>query len=374
MKSGTVIGVVVLVAAALIYLGVGRNSAPEGPGGPGGRAGGPPPMPVSVATIQTREFADVVEALGELEAVQSATLSAPQTEQIQKVNFDSGQTVAKGQVLFVLDGGEERADLSAARAVLNEAELQLKRTQTLVDKGIYAAARLEKDRAARDAAAANLSARAARGQDRVIRAPFSGVVGLRTVNPGDLARAGDMLVSIDDTSRLRLDVMVPEQALRGITTGAFVDVTSVAYPDQIFDGKIAHISPRAQAGTGLIAVRVELNNTDGGLRPGQSALAQMKTGTRQSLSVPEDAIFYEGADTYVYVLNATEDGGHRLERRAVELGIRQNNFAEVLTGPATGTQVVSGGLNRVRPGQPVVPQNTDKPAADNTDQKDGSTQ
>ncbi len=321
-------------------------------------------MPVKAVAISPAGFSTVFEALGRLEAVSSADLSAPQTERIVRVNFDSGQAVKAGQTLVVLNASEEGADLGAAQAALTEAQLQLNRTEKLVEQGIYSPARLEKDQASRDTAAAQLQAIQARTGDRVIRAPFSGVTGLRTINPGDLARSGDVLVTVDDLGRLRLDVYVPERALPALKTGEAVDLLSDAYPDERFAGRLENISPRAEAGTGLIPVRVVVDNPDRRLCPGMTMLAQFRTGDRDRLAVPEDSIYYEGPDTYVYTLAPTEqDGQYRLDRRAVELGVRNDNRAEVISGPAEGTLVVSGGLNRLRPGAMVRPVDNMSPKA-----------
>ncbi len=363
-----IIGMIVVLAlgvGAWFIWGQGSDAAGAGGGpGRGGPGGGMPAMPVKAVAISPARFSTVFEALGRLEAVSSADLSAPQTERIVRVNFDSGQAVKAGQTLVVLNASEEGADLGAAQAALTEAQLQLNRTEKLVEQGIYSPARLEKDQATRDTAAAQLQAIQARTGDRVIRAPFSGVTGLRTINPGDLARSGDVLVTVDDLGRLRLDVYVPERALPALKTGEAVDLLSDAYPDERFAGRLENISPRAEAGTGLIPVRVVVDNPDRRLRPGMTMLAQFRTGDRDRLAVPEDSIYYEGPDTYVYTLAPTEqDGQYRLDRRAVELGVRNDNRAEVISGPAEGTLVVSGGLNRLRPGAMVRPVDNMSPKA-----------
>ena len=186
-----------LAAVALMVLAGGWRLATareEGPGGgapgagPGGGGGGPGgrATPISVVQVQSRPFSDSIDALGVAKARQSVSITSSATEQITRVNFTSGQAVRRGQVLVQLEASEQAADVLQAQANLRQAERDLARQRTLFQRGFVAQARLDDAQAAVDTARAQLAAQQARQGDRVIRAPFSGVIVLSDAATGQL--------------------------------------------------------------------------------------------------------------------------------------------------------------------------------------------
>jgi membrane fusion protein (multidrug efflux system) len=322
-----------------------------------------PPTAVAMAVVSPHDFPLQVEVLGTLEGVESAPLSTPSAERIDRVLVQSGQRVTRGQPLVVLSTSEEVADTAVDRAALTAAEQDFKRASELVAKGIYPAMRLDGARAARDAAAARVRAGQARGADRVIRAPFDGVIGLVSISAGALARPGEVLLTVDQVETLRADLNFAERDVSVLTTGATVRGFVEAWPDRTFTGTLQTVSSRVDPATGQIAARVMFDNADGALRPGMVVRATLTHGTATALAVPEEAVQYEGDRTYVYII-ADARKGLTAERRDVTLGQRGGNWAAVVSGVTAGERVVAAGLNRIRPGDAVRldgPQKKGKP-------------
>jgi len=222
-------------------------------GGPPAAAGGPVAKPgggrgevplVEAAMVDERQFADVVQALGTAQARESIIVAAKVTDVIRSIAFDSGDRVAKGQVLVVLSSVEQQADLDEARAALASAERDFIRFKDLGEKGFTPKARLDQAQAAYDQAKARVAAQESRMADRVIRAPFAGVMGLRSASPGALVRPGDAIATLDDVSTIKLDFDVPEVHLTKLKPGAALSAVTAAYPGQEFMGKINDVYSR----------------------------------------------------------------------------------------------------------------------------------
>lgn len=349
-----------VVGKALFSFGAGddqaRSAAPAG--GPG-RGGGPTVVAVA-ADMHT--FTDGLQALGTAQARESIVLTPKVADTIRALRFDSGDRVRQGQVLVEMSSVEQAADLAEARAANQAAQEELRRYQSLYDRGFASQARLDTVRAAADASQARLNAGGSRIADRTIRAPFSGLVGLRTASPGQYMRPGDQIGTLDDVSQIKLDFDVPETQLARVARGVEIVARTAAYSDRTFSGRISNVDSRIDPATRTVRVRAMLPNTGEILRPGMLMTVEVRSNPRDALAIPEMAILDQADGAYVYRV-ANGEGGPSAELVRVQIGQRSGGMAEVLSGLERGDQVVTEGLQSVRPGQPVQVSPPAAPAA-----------
>ena len=307
-----------------------------------------PPALVEASPIRTATFTDTLDAVGTALANEQVVLSAPVTERISSINFTDGGYVSRGQVIATLVVGQERAELAAAEAQALQARQQLDRIQALKARGFATSASLDQQVAAARSASANAQLARASIGDRIIRAPFTGWVSLRTVSPGAIVTAGTPIATVSDISRIKLDFTVPETRLAMIREGQPIRATASAYPDQPFTGTIATIDPVIDPATRAVRVRAILPNPDRMLKPGMLLTVSVVARQRQSLAVPELAVVGDGEDRFLFLV------AHRKAKRVkVSTGIRQNGLVEILGGVKPGETVVTDGVVKLTDGVPV---------------------
>jgi membrane fusion protein (multidrug efflux system) len=342
----------------------GGPTAATSPGGgrPGGGGGGAA-APVLAITAGTHTFTDGLQAIGTAQARESIVLTPKVADTIRRLRFESGDRVRAGQVLVEMSSVEQAADMAEARASNQAAQEDLRRTQELFDRGFASQARLDTVRAAADAAEARLNAGGSRIADRTIRAPFAGVVGLRLASPGQYVRPGDQIGTLDDTSEIKLDFTVTETQIARVTQGVELVARTSAYPDRQFTGTIASVDSRVDPTTRTVRVRAILPNSDGTLRPGMLMTVDVRSNPRTALAIPEIAILDQIDGAYVYRVVA-RDGAQAVELVRIRSGQRSGGMAEVLEGLNPGDQVITEGVQSVRPGQPVQLGTTPQPAAE----------
>lgn len=327
------------LALALLCLSSALSSAQ--PGNP------PPPAPVIAVEIGEVPFADPVEALGTLKARESVALTAKVTETVSAIHFEDGQQVKRGDLLAELTHAEEEALIAEGRARVAEAERQYDRVKSLAGQRSAAESLLDERRRDLDAARALLAALESRLADRIITAPFAGVLGLRNVSLGALVEPGDLIATLDDISTLRLDFTVPSLFLADLRPGLAIRARADEYPDQVFEGSVSAVESRVDPVTRSIQVRALIPNPEGRLKPGLLMKVELLRNPRQALVVPESALLAQGRDHFVIRVGE----GDKAERVQVQLGTRRAGEAEVLAGLAAGDRVVTHGGDKVRPGQ-----------------------
>jgi membrane fusion protein (multidrug efflux system) len=268
------------------------------------------------------------------------------------VRFTDGQSVARGAVLVELKDTEQDAGIAQAQARLVEARRAYDRYVTLGQKGFASRAQIDQYEAAWRSAQADLAAARSRQNDRMIRAPFAGVVGLSDVAPGALVNPGAPIVTLDDVSAIRVDFQVPERYLAQITEGQAITATVEAYPGETITGRIARLDTRIDERTRAITARAEFPNGQRRLKPGMMMRVFIARGQRQGLAAQESAVSVQGDSAFVYVLRQMGDRT-MTEQRPVVTGVRQNGFVELKDGVTAGERIVADGLNKVQPGQPV---------------------
>lgn len=373
--AAVVAGALLLAAGAVAVKGLstgGKGQAvaarPAGaPGGGGGGGGGEVPI-VEAGVVAARGFADTVQALGTAQARESIVVAAKVTDVISAIKFDSGDRVTKGQVLVVLSNVEQEADLAEARAALTSATREYDRFTELGARGFAPKARLEQAQASYEQARARVAALESRMADRTIRAPFAGVMGLRTASPGALVRPGDAIATLDDTSAIKLDFDVPEVHLSRMPRGAELTATTAAYPGQTFSGRIDDVDSRIDPRTRTVKVRAIIANQSGALKPGMLMTVNVAANPRSTIAVPEMAVVETMGGASVFKV-VDKDGKTIAKPTDVTLGARAGGYVEVLAGLAAGDRIVTEGVQRARPGQPI---RIDAIAPDGAPEKNGA--
>jgi membrane fusion protein (multidrug efflux system) len=314
------------------------------PGGFGGRPAAQPPL-VTIGRAHRDQLYDVVEALGTTQANESVTLTAKVTDTVRRVNFEDGDYVEKGTVLIELTNQEEEAALAEARANLDDAESQQRRLEDLSNRGLSAASQLDAARSRTDAMQARLNSVVARLRDRLIQAPFSGLLGFRKVSPGTLLTPNTAITSIDDISTIKLDFTVPETFLEAMKPGAKIVAKSVSFPGRDFEGVVRTVGSRVDPVTRAVTVRAHIANNDRALRPGMLLTVDVLTAQHEALVVPEGAVFQVQNRAYVYRLD-----GETARQQEIEIGGRRFGVVEVLGGLQEGDPIVVEGIVKLRDG------------------------
>ena len=249
-------------------------------------------------------------------------------------------------MLVQLTNREEEALLAEARANLDDAESQLSRIENLSDRQLVSESELDVAQSRADASRARLETVLARLSDRLIRAPFAGVLGFREVSPGTLLQPNTPITTLDDISTIKLDFTVPEKFLGAMTPGAKVLAQAASYPDRDFEGVVRTVGSRVDPVTRAIQVRAHIPNGDGALRPGMLLTVRVVMAERRSLVVPENAVYQIQDRHYVYVV----DPELVARERQIETGERRFGLVEVTGGLAEGDRVVSEGIVKLRDG------------------------
>lgn len=323
----------------------------------GGNAQGPADraeaaVPVTTQQVSQRPWSDTVRALGTVKARESVTVTAKVSETVSDVHFDSGDRVQAGSPLITLTGQAQQAQLNQAQAAAAEAEQLYRRQEELAGQQLIARSALDSQRATRDATRAQVAQIRAQLADRVIRAPFAGVLGLRQVSPGSLVTPGTAIATLDDLDRVYVDFPVPETLLARIAEGQELTATSAAYPGREFQGVVSVVDPRIDPTTRAFMVRGDFPNPDGALRPGLLLEVVLIQPERPALLVPEIAIVQVGNSSYVFEVGAD----NQVQRTDVEVGSRRGGMAEIISGLEAGDRIVVDGTGKLRPGLTVDPQ------------------
>ena len=342
-----------VLALALALSACGKDASPN-------ESSQEPPIPVTTQRVQTRPWNDTVQALGTVKARESVTVTAKVSETVRSVHFDSGDLVRAGAPLVTLSGDSQQAELAAAQAAAKEAEQLLRRQDELATQQLIARSTLDTQRATRDAADARVRQIRTQLADRVIRAPFAGVLGMRQVSPGSLVTPGTPVANLDDIERVYVDFPVPETLLAAISPGQRLRGTSAAYPGETFEGIVSTIDSRVDPGTRAVIVRGEFPNSDRLLRPGMLVQITQSGRPREALLVPEIAIVQVGSQSFVYRVG----DDNRVEQADITIGSRREGLAEVTKGLGAGDRIVVDGTGKLRSGSTITEQATPKPGQD----------
>ena len=329
------------------------QARPGSPGMSGGPAGGGPPgasMPISVVSreVSLQPVARELRALGTARANEAVEITAKTSNIVAAIRFSDGGRVAKGAVLVELDSAQARADLAAAQAALTESNSQYQRAMELLPTQSLSKSQFDQIVATRAANAARVDAAKARLEDTVIRAPFSGRVGLRRVSVGSLISPGTVITTLDDTSVIKVDFAIPENNLTALRVGLPVTAGSTAYQGRTFKGRVTSLDSRIDATSRAVTVRADVPNPDGLLKPGMFLNVSLQRDQRTAIVLPEESLVPEQSRQFVFVVE-----GGKAKKREVHIGERRPGSVEILDGLQVGERVIVEGTVTARDGAAV---------------------
>lgn len=343
MKKPVIIafGMAVVLVAALVI-----KETSQSEGGPGMRRG-PGVTAVEVARVQSQAMEVRAEAVGTAYARESVSITANVSETVESIHFEDGQRVSEGDVLVVLRQNAEQAELKSAQANLTEQEREVKRLQGLIKTNSVSQSLLDERLTSKETAEYRVAALQARLRDRTIRAPFTGLLGLRQVSPGALISPGTVITTLDATDTMRLDFAVPAIHLGRLKTGQAVQGYSPALTENTIVGKVVSIDSRVNEVDRSIKVRAELPNSDNAIKHGMLMHVEVVFANRDTLTVPESAIVPNQDRHYVYAVS--DDEPTRPNRQEVRIGVRKSGIVEIVSGLEAGQRVVSRGTHTINP-------------------------
>jgi membrane fusion protein (multidrug efflux system) len=328
----------------------------------------PPPEAVTTVIARQDQWETTINAIGTVVAVNGVTVSADLPGLVEQIAFDSGHRVQKGDVLVRLDTKQERAQLAAVEAQRELSRLALDRSKGLVAKGIIPEATYDQANAEFKQATARVGEISATISRKTIRAPFSGVLGLRQINLGQYLAGGAPIVSLQALQPVYVNFSVPQQEIGLLASGARVQVTSDALGGAEV-GKIAAFEMIDEA-TRNARVQAIFDNRSGKLKPGMFVEAQLARGVKLPVvSLPASAISYAPFGDSVFIVEDVKGPNGKTYRgvrqQFVKLGGSQGDQVAVLTGVKPGEEVVTSGVFKLRPGAAVQVNNATQPANNN---------
>jgi membrane fusion protein (multidrug efflux system) len=298
--------------------------------------------------IELQAMIDEIQALGTANANESVDIQSRIPSLIERIAFQEGQLVAAGDLLVELENNEIEAGLAVAEAALSESRSLYNRSQNLAETQAISASGLEQLYAQVQVDEAQVVAARARLDNTIIRAPFSGRIGLRRVSPGSFVNNSTVITTLDDVSKIKLDFSVPETFLTVLSDGMKVVAHSLVYPDREFQGVVQSIDTRLDPISRSVRVRAIIPNPDAALKPGMFLTVDLQRDRGNVLLAPEQAIVPEGSAQFVYVVI---DG--IVEKRTVVLGRRIPGYVVIDEGLSAGDTVVTEGTHKLRDGSAV---------------------
>jgi membrane fusion protein (multidrug efflux system) len=303
---------------------------------------------IVTAPVELRPLIDDIEALGTARANESIEIKPRIASIVDQIAFEEGQVVQQGDLLIELENSEIVAGLALARASLSESKSIYGRSKSLASSQSISASNLDQLHAQVKIDEAHVQAALARLDNTRILAPFAGRVGLRRVSPGSLVTSQDVITTLDDVSRIKLDFSVPETFLTVVKKGMKIQARSIVFPDRVFEGTVISIDTRLDPVSRAVQIRALIPNDDGGLKPGMFMTVDLQRDRGKVLVVPEQSIVPEGTSQFVFVVN---DG--KVERRSVTIGRRIPGLVVISSGLTLGERVITEGTGKVRDGSQV---------------------
>ncbi len=318
-----------------------------------------PPAVISSATVQQEDWQPTLRAVGNLQAQNGINVTNEIPGIVSLIAFKSGQPVEAGAVLLRLEDSVELATLESLKADQRLAEVQYRRTSELVPKQAVSKSEFDIAKASYDSAQAKVAQQQATVQKKVIKAPFSGILGISQVNQGEFLQTGTSIVSLQALDTLFVDYALPERNFSKIAPGQTVQLRVGAYPGELFSGRVSAIDSDVDKGSRSIQVQATIPNRDNRLRPGMFAEVEtLMEETNAVLTVPRTAISYNTYGNFAYAIVESEGGGLQVKRRQVDTGAVREGRVVVTRGLAAGERVVSAGLVKLRDGQSITIDNS----------------
>ncbi|MBI3886473.1 MAG: efflux RND transporter periplasmic adaptor subunit [Opitutae bacterium] len=332
------------VAVLLLLAGCGQKP----PGSAGNAAAIQPKQPVEVVAVQRRDLIDLLSVVGSLAANESAQIRPEIAGQVRAVLFNEGDRVSQGQLLMQIDDQELRAQLAQSEARFRLAELNLKRSANLTESKSMSQAEADRFSSEHAGALAELAVLKVRLGKTAIKAPFDGVIGARTVSPGDYVTAQSPVTTIDDLSRMKIEFQVPERYVAKVRAGTpFVVQSQSSGRGENLAGEVYFVAAVIDRATRSSQVKGFLTTPAPGLKPGMFANVDLVLEVRKgALTIPEGAILTTPGGTVVVAVKGSA-GEKTADFVPVKTGLRARGYVEVEAAPgklAEGSQVVASGV------------------------------
>lgn len=322
-----------------------------------------PPEIVTSAVVTSESWRRELSAIGSLSAVQGVTVSAELPGKVVKIAFVAGHSVSKGDSLIFQDTSSEEADLPGAEAQVKMARADLDRATKMLQDKIISQADYDKAAAAQDQALSNANKIRVTIAKKNVRAPFSGRLGIRQVNLGQILKDGDPVVTLQALDPIFVDFTLPQQQMSELQPDLPVRVVCDAVPGETVEGRITAINPLVETETRNVQIQATVSNKGEKLRPGMFVNATVELpGQENVLLIPATAVLYAPYGDSVFVIDNNKEGGEVLRQQFVRLGDKRGDFAVVSSGLNEGDKVVSTGVFKLRNGLAVTVDNRLAPA------------
>src|SRR6185312_5384510 len=326
----------------------------------------PPPSAVTTVVTKSENWPSSLDVIGTTAAIQGVTVSADLPGTVSRINFESGQSVHAGDVLVELDTREERAQLAAAESDRDLAKINYARDQQLVNEGVVARMQSDNSSAQQKSTEAKVGEIKATIQRKTIRAPFSGVLGIRQINLGQYLAAGAAIVSLQALDPIYVNFGVPQQQAPLVKTGRILELTSDDVPGVEFKGRVTAIDSVVNEATRNLQVQATLPNPGGKLRPGMFVQVQLGLGSSQKvIPLPASAINYAPYGDSVFVVTDLKDPKGKsyrgVRQQFVKVQGSRGDQVGVISGVNPGEEVVSSGVFKLRNGAAVQVNNKVQP-------------
>jgi membrane fusion protein (multidrug efflux system) len=327
------------------------------------------PQTVSTTATASSTWQSRTQALGTVRAVRGADLAAQASGVVDKIHIESGTEVPAGAVLLTLKPNDDPAKLAQLQAQAELAAITLMRDQEQLAAQAISQATVDADVSNLKSARAQVVAQQALMEEKTVRAPFAGTLGIRQVDQGQYLAAGTTVVTLQALDPIFVDFYVPQQALSHLKAEQVVNATVDAYPGASFTGKITSINSKVDTSSRNIQARASFANPERRLVPGMYATVQIDNGDATSqITLPQSAITYNPYGDTVYVLQRNgADKDHQsltVQQRFVKLGLTRGDQVAVISGVAAGEEVVTAGQMKLHNGAPVVINNRVVPSND----------
>jgi membrane fusion protein (multidrug efflux system) len=359
--------IVMLAATAVVLAGLGFFKFRQIQSAVQASAFQPPPEAVTSLVVHEEQWPAIMTAIGTTEAVHGVMVSADLPGTVSQINFDSGQAVKEGDILVELDTRQERAQLASLEAQRDLAKVNFDRSQQLVNEGVVS--RMDFDQAAsqQKATEANVAEVRAIIARKTIRAPFSGILGIRKVNLGQYLSAGSPIVSNQSLNPIYVNIGIPQQTAVQVHVGRKLQVTTEDLAGKVFTGSVTAVDSEVDPSTRNIQVQATLANADGRLRPGMFVQVQLPVGASRSvMALPASAINYAPYGDSVYVITDLKDPKGQTYRgvrqQFVKVDGSRGDQVAVVSGLNPGDEVVTSGVFKLRNGAAVQVNNKVQPA------------
>lgn len=373
MIGGVLVLVLVLAGGFVLHIRQLMANAPK-----------PTPQTVTATKVASQDWQPALAAVGSVVPVRGVDVTTEIAGLVREIHFKSGQDVRKGEVLVELNADADKAQLAALEAAADLSATVLKRDKAQLDAQAIAQAQVDADSADLKSKRALAAQQQAVIDKKTIRAPFSGRLGITTVNPGQYLNPGDKIVTLQTIDPVYVDFNLPQKQVGALQVGQVVNVTTDGFPGTTFAGKISAISPKVDTTTRNVVVEATLPNPKRQLLPGMFANASVEVGDKKHyLTLPQTAITYNPYGSTVFVvLTADEAAAARrangasaaapaaaasgsglvVQQAFVTTGETRGDQVAILNGLKEGQQVVTSGQLKLKNGTPIVIDNSVVPA------------